>query len=163
MNQAFSTKKQKVILLIPETYLAVIKNSVGSNLFRNLYAKVNGKMTDIVRNGELSCALYVSSVLLLFKLIKEGHATIDSTVKDLKKSGWKRVKKPKIGCVIVWEKINSGNKDLHKHIGFFIGNNRAVSNISELGYPGEHHSTFGGKRKIELILWSDKILLKKVQ
>lgn len=163
MNKASSKKMQKVILLIPETYLAVIKNSVGSNLFRNLYAKVNGKRTDITRNGELSCAFYVSSVLLLFKLIKEGHATVDSTVRDLKKSGWKEIKKPKIGSVIVWGKVDFGNKDSHKHIGFFIENNKAISNISELGYPGEHHYTFGGKRKVELILWNDKILLKKVQ
>lgn len=150
-------KKQKVILLIPETYIAVIKNSVGSNLFRSLYAKVNGKRTDILRNGELSCAFYVSSILLLFKFIKEGHATVDSTIRDLKKSGWKKIKKIKIGSIIIWGKIDFGNKDSHKHIGFFIGGNKAVSNISELGYPGEHHYTFGRKRKIEFILWNDKL------
>ncbi len=147
----------KVIPIIPETYLAVIKNSIGSKLFRNLYAKVDGKRTDVMANGELSCAFYVSSILLLFKFIKERHATVDSTVKDLKQSGWKKIKKPKIGSIIVWGKIDFGNNDLHKHIGFFIGDNRAVSNISKLGYPGEHHFTFGGKRKIESILWNPKL------
>ena len=156
MNRAWG-KKQKVILIIPDSYLAVIKNSIGSNLFRSLYAKVNGKRTDITANGELSCAFYVSSILLLFKFIKEGHATVDSTVKDLKQSGWKKIKKPKIGSIIVWGKIDFGNNDFHKHIGFFIGNNKAVSNISELGYPDEHHFTFDGKRKIELILWNPKL------
>ena len=150
-------KKQKIILNIPDTYIAVVKNSVGSKIFRNLYAKVNGKKTDITRNGELSCAFYVSSVLLLFKFIKEGHATVDSTVKDLKKSGWEKIKKPKIGSVVIWEKIDFSNGDFHKHIGFFIGNNRAISNISELGYPDEHHLTFDNKRKIELILWNPKL------
>lgn len=157
MNKASSTKKQKVILIIPETYLAVIKNSIGSKLFRNFYAKVNGKKTDILRNGELSCAFYVSSILLLFRLIKTGHATVDSTVRDLKQSGWKNIKKPKIGSIIVWKKISFGNKDSHKHIGFFIGNNKAISNISKLGYPREHHWTFGSKRKVELILWNKKL------
>ena len=81
--------KQKVILLIFETYLAVVRNSVRSKLFQNFYAKVNGKKTDIMRNGELSCAFYVSSVLALPKFIKEVHTTVDSTVKDLKESVWK--------------------------------------------------------------------------
>ena len=147
----------KVILIIPDTYLAVIKNSIGSNLFRNLYAKVNGKKTDITANGELSCAFYVSSILLLFKFIKEGHATVDSTVKDLKQSGWKKIKKPKIGSIIVWEKKDFGNNNIHKHIGFFIGNNKAVSNSYKLCYPVEHHFIFNGKRKIELILWNQKL------
>lgn len=156
MNRAWA-KRQKVILIIPDTYLAVIKNSVGSNLFRSLYAKVNGKRTDITGNGDLSCAFYVSSILLLFRFIKERHATVDSTVKDLEESGWKKIKKPKIGSIIVWEKIDFGNNNLHKHIGFFIGNNRAVSNSYKLGYPARHHFTFGGKRKIELILWNPKL------
>ncbi|MBI2635032.1 MAG: hypothetical protein HYW79_00595 [Parcubacteria group bacterium] len=157
MNSATSAKKQKVILIIFDTYIAVIKNSVGSKLFRNLYAKVNGKKTDITRNGELSCAFYVSSILLLFRFIKEGHATVDSTVKDLKKSGWKEIKKPEIGSVIVWEKTDFRNGNAHKHIGFYIGGNKAISNTSKSGYPARHHFTFGGKRKIELTLWNPKL------
>ncbi|MDO8676244.1 MAG: hypothetical protein Q7K16_01150 [Candidatus Azambacteria bacterium] len=147
----------KVILLIPDTYLAIIKNSIGSKLFRNLYAKVNGERTDITVNGELSCAFYVSSILLLFRFIKEGHATVDSTVKDLKKSGWKKIKKPKIGSIIVWEKTDLRNSNAHKHIGFYVGSNKAVSNMSKLGYPARHHFTFSGKRKIELMLWNPKL------
>ena len=61
------TKKQKVVPILIDSYIAIIKNSVGSQLFRNLYAKVNGKKIDITENGKLSCAFYVSSVLLLFK------------------------------------------------------------------------------------------------
>jgi len=30
-------------LLIEESYLAAIKNSVGSNIFRNFYSEINGK------------------------------------------------------------------------------------------------------------------------
>lgn len=153
-----STKnKQKVTPLMFDTYLAVIQNSIGSKLFRNFYAKVNDKRGDIMRNGELSCAFYVSSILALFKLIKEVHGTIDSTVKDLKKSGWKEIGKPKIGSVLVWEKIDFGSNNIHKHIGFFIGGNKAISNSCKLGYPTEHHWTFGAKRKIEMVLWNPKV------
>ncbi len=157
MSRVSPTKKQKVVPIIPDTYLAVIKNSIGSNLFHNFYAKVNGKRTDVMANGQLSCAFYVSSILLLFKFIKEGHATVDSTVKDLKQSGWKKIKKPKIGSIIVWEKMIFSNNNIHKHIGFFIGNNKAISNSYKLRYPALHHFTFDGKRKVELILWNSKL------
>lgn len=150
-------KKQKIVPLIFDTYLAVIKNSVGSKLFRNFYAKVNGKRTDIMRNGDLSCAFYVSSVLVLFQMINKIHGTVDSTVLDLKKSGWRIIKKPKIGSVLVWEKIDFGKNNIHRHIGFYIGNNKAISNSCESGYPVRHYWTFGGKRKIEMILWNPKL------
>ena len=156
-------KKQKVIPILFDTYIAVIKNSVGSKMFRNFYAKVDGKKTDIMKNGDLSCAWFVSSLLYLFKLIKDAHATVNGTIKDLQQSGWKKIKKPKIGSVIVWEKIDFGNKDLHKHIGFYIGNNKAISTSnSKKGQPIIHHWTYGIKRnkpvrKVKAIFWHKKL------
>lgn len=148
--------KEKIILLTHDTYVALIQNSLGSKIFRNSYAKINGKKTDIMRNGELSCAFYVSSILALFKLVKEVHGTVEGTIKDLKKSGWKIIRKPKIGSVIVWKEIDFGKDDIHKHIGFYIGNNQAISNNSKLGYPSKHHWTFKNKRKVEEILWNSE-------
>ncbi|MDP3142863.1 MAG: hypothetical protein Q8N14_02805 [Candidatus Omnitrophota bacterium] len=156
-------KKEKVIPIIFDTYIAVIKNSVGSKMFRNSYAKINDKKTDILQNGMLSCAFFVSSILVLFKLIKEIHGTVDGTVRDLEQSDWKKIKKPKIGSVIVWEKIDFGNKNFHKHIGFYIGNNKAIStNGFKKGQPSVHHWIYGIKRnkpvrKIEAIFWNKKI------
>jgi len=162
-------KKEKVIPILFDTYIAVIKNSVGSKMFRNSYAKINGpsaragKKTDILQNGNLSCAFFVSSILVLFKLIKEIHATVDGTVKDLERSGCQKITKPKIGSVIVWEKIDFGNKDFYKHIGFYIGNNKAIStNSFKKGQPTVHHWTYGIKRnkpgrKIEAIFWNKKL------
>lgn len=150
-------KKQNISSPIFDTYLAVIKNSLGSKLFRNFYAKVNGKRADIMRNGELSCAFHVSSILVLFQFVKGVHATVDSTVKDLQRSGWKVIKRPKIGSVLVWEKIDFGNRDIHKHIGFYIGNNKAVSNSFKRGYPVIHSWNFGAKRKVDLMFWYPKL------
>ena len=133
-----------------DTYIATVKNSIGSKMFRNLYAKVNGQKTDIVQNGNLSCAFYVSSILVLFKLIKEVHATVNGTVRDMKKSGWTETKKPKIGCVLVWQEADFTNGSLHKHIGFYMGNEKAISNNYKKGYPIKHDWKF---RKIELMLW----------
>ncbi len=60
---------EKPTLLPKESYLAMIKNSVGTNMFRNLYATSGGEVQDIVREGELSCAYFVSSILYIFKLV----------------------------------------------------------------------------------------------
>jgi hypothetical protein len=134
-----------------DTYISVIKNSDKSQMFRSLYAKINGKKTDITKNGSESCAFYVSSVLFLFKLIKEIHATVNGTIKDLENSGWKKAKKPKIGCVLVWaeKKFKDGP---HKHIGFYMGNDMAISNSSKYKYPTKHKWNEYDGRKIEMIL-----------
>jgi len=54
-------------------------------------------------------------ILYLFKLIKNVHTTVNSTVKDLQKSGWKLIKKPKVGSIIVWEEIDFGG-EINKHL-----------------------------------------------
>jgi hypothetical protein len=145
-----SNKKQKVAPMLAETYLAVIKNSLGSKMFRNLYALVGGQKKDITQNGNLSCAFYVSSILLLFKLIKEVHATVSGTERDMREFGWTDIKKPKNGCVLVWKETDFTNGSLHKHIGFYVGQQKAISNNYKLGYPTKHNWKF---RKIESILW----------
>ncbi|MBI5742642.1 MAG: hypothetical protein HZA25_02285 [Candidatus Niyogibacteria bacterium] len=150
--------KQKTITpLIAETYLAVIKNSVGTKMFRNFFARSGGRKTDVMRGGDLSCAFYVSAVLTLFKCIKEGHCTVDSTVNDLRRSGWREVKRPRPGDVLVWAAVDFGAGEEHKHIGFYIGAGRAVSNNSRRGSPAEHDLTFGGKRKIATIFHRPKL------
>src|SRR3989344_134237 len=154
-------KKEKVIPILFDTYIAVIKNSLGSKMFRNSYAKINGKKSDILKNGGLSCAFFVSSVLALFPLfvlIKyPPHSTVGGTLKDLQQSGWQKIKKPKIGSIIIWEK----NRNSHKHIGFYIDNNKAISTNKE-ERPIIHHWACGIKRnkpgrKVEAIFWNKKL------
>jgi len=155
--------KQKVIPILFDTYVAVIKNGAGSKMFCNSYATINNKKTDILQNGKLSCAFFASSILVLFKLIKEIHGTVDGTIKDLKQSGWKKIEKPIVGSVIVWEKVDFGNQNFHKHIGFYIGNNKAIStNSFKKGRPVIHHWTYEIKRnkpirKVESIFWHKKL------
>lgn len=144
-------KKIKIAPLIKDTYLAVIKNSVDSKSFRNYYAKVNGKRKDIMNKGELSCAFYVSAILKMFNLISQMHGTVDSTIKDMKENKWKETEKPNMGDIIVWEKLDFG-KEQHRHIGFYIGNKKAISNNFILRHPLIHSWDFNKKRKIELIL-----------
>lgn len=141
-------------ILQKESYLAMIQNSVGTNMFRTLYALVDGKKQDILRQGDLSCAYFVSSILLRFSLITSVHATVDGTERDLKLSGWKHIKAPKVGCIIVWEAAVGARGELHKHIGFYIGKGNAISNDSKKGSPSVHAYTF---RKVKELYWNTKL------
>ncbi len=147
---------KKIIPLTFSNYLAFIKNSISSKSYRNLYIKIDNRKIDATQNGLLSCAFFVSSILVIFGFIKRIHATVASTIRDLEESGWKEIKKPKIGSVLVWEEMDFGNNEFHKHIGFFIGKNQAISNSYKLKCPVKHHYTFQGKRKIISIFWNPK-------
>ena len=126
------------------TYLAYILNSVGSKIFRNVYFGAGKYRKDIMKNGELSCAAYVSSLLYLFDLIDKPHATVKSTVKNMIKCGWKEEKTPKKGDVLVWD-----YKKSHMHIGFYINGKAAISNNSlKNGKIIKHHPTYNNKRAI---------------
>jgi hypothetical protein len=81
-------------------------------------------------------------------------ATVESAVKKLVDAGWQEVHQLYPGAVLVWEKKDFGEGQLHSHIGFYLGNNIAVSNSSfNEGVPVRHHYTYDNTRKIEKILW----------
>jgi hypothetical protein len=91
---------------------------------------------------------------------------VDGTLKDMKKSGWKEIpfdfaqgkQKPKLGCVILWE-----NQRGHEHLGFYIGEESAISHRLEKRMPIEHYWTYGvdkngnPKRKIISLYWNNKL------
>ena len=147
------TKFMSTIIDQGATYLAAIRNSIGSKQFRNLYAEVDGKRMDLTEDGRLACAFYVSWILLHFGFIKEPHVTVDGTVKDLRANGWKDVEEPREGDVLVWEPtMDHDPEHPHQHIGFYLGNGRAASNSSTLHEIVEHDWLYEGKRRIIAIL-----------
>ena len=148
------TLSTKITPLIRDSYLAVIKNSPGSNIFKNFYIKVNGKKKDVLESGRYSCAFYVSAVLNMFGLIKNGHCTVTSTLKDMENSGWYKIKQPKIGCIILWKLFDMGDGDLHQHLGFYFGNGLAISTDSKTGQPTQHKLNY---RPIESFYWHKKL------
>ncbi len=153
---------KKVTPLILDSYLAAVRNSVGARTYRNFYAKVEGRREEILNDGDLACAWFASSILAMFGLVKRTHTTVKATVEDLKQSDWKRIKKPEIGSVLIWEPADQDGKGIHKHIGFYLGGKRAVSNSSKFRHPVIHHWTFGkirgrAKRKVEAIYWNKKL------
>jgi hypothetical protein len=136
-----------------KSYLKMIENSVGSNMFRNFYATTPSRGEfDAFNDGEYSCAFFVTAVLVIFKKISGFHGLVSSAVEDLKKSGWQEVKNIKAGDVLVWEHTAIGGESV-PHIGFAIGNGRAVSTSWRQRCVAEHDVNFGEEnRKIEKVL-----------
>jgi len=158
-------KKLSVKTLLRDTYLAMIKNACGSVIWRNYYALVNGKREDMLHNGATSCTFFVSSILKIFNLIKELHLTVKGMEKDLKESEWQIIKvssKMPVGSVVIWEKKSPVDKILrkrgeHYHIGFYIGDEKAVSLWAYHNFPVIHHWTYNGTRKIIRVYWNKQI------
>lgn len=147
--------------VLKKNYLSMIENAAkGENwLFRNFYIKRDGVEQDVLEDGALSCASFVSSVLYLHNQLLDMigkpawvgfvRARVTSAEKDLLEHGWQEIQDLRPGAVIIWE-----NQANHEHIGFFIGGTEAVSNDSQgTGFPHRHHYTYGDTRKIEKILW----------
>jgi len=127
-----------------KTLFKLIENSIGTKLFRNNYFFVDSKSKDLLKNGDLSCAFYVSSILYLLKLIKDIHLTVQGTVKDLEESGWYKIKKPKKGAVVLWDKGKHG----HYHLGFYWNKKKAVSNISSKKSPSFHPLKYENRKTL---------------
>ncbi|MBI2054663.1 MAG: hypothetical protein HYT39_01015 [Candidatus Sungbacteria bacterium] len=169
---ARNTKSVKVEPLMLESYLAFARGSAGSRIFRQYFAKVNGKKTDVTRAGLLSCAIHISGILKMFSLIGEMQLTVHRTLDAMEKAGWHRTKNLRPGCVIVWAEENADPKRMKKdsklyssrvkHSGIYLGNHEAVSNVRAKRAPAVHHWTFGVKngkpvRKIIATYWHKKL------
>ena len=81
----------------------MIKSSPKSRLFRNLF--VTGGKGDKRCSGKWARFLrfFVSSILKIFSLVDFPHATVNVTLKDMAKNGWRETKKLKPGDVLLWE------------------------------------------------------------
>lgn len=134
-------------------------------MFQNYFVELDGQETDALRAGALSCSAFVSAILYLQNpaLVSAGkqpwvsstHANVASTEKDMETNGWHRINELREGAVITWEqKLGMTDSKMHWHQGFYVGNDRAVSNGSNSSLlPEEHNATYDGTRKIESIWW----------
>ncbi len=140
-----------------KSYLKAIENSVDSNLFRNFYIEEDGKERDVFNNGEHSCAYHTSSILFLFGHQEKVHATVVSTVKDLKQQQWQEITATsesdlEPGDVILWEDMEFPEEPgvLHKHLGFYIGDGQAITNSYKIGTPQKIKLSLN-ERRVEAI------------
>jgi hypothetical protein len=152
--------------LLKQNYLAMIRNAAkGENhLFQNFYILLDGQQRDSLRGGALGCGVVVSSILYLQNSslefagkphwIQFVHANVLPTERDMETHGWIRISDLRPGAVIVWEPKAGADGTPHWHMGFSVGDDRAVSNGSNSTLmPEEHHATYEGTRKIERIWW----------
>ena len=148
-----------IVLDQKKNFLQTIENAVGTYMFRNLWANVDGVDKDILEDGDLSCAQFVSGVLYLNGLIKERHATVEGTVRDIEGFGWKKIKEPKIGSILVWEAMEYPDGSKHGHIGFYVGDQKAISSSPKEKSPQYHRWTYAREnesdyRRVSSIYWN---------
>jgi len=143
---------KNIIKLRKETYLRMIKNSPGTRLFNSIFIKFKntGKILDILKNGEYSCAFFVSGILTLLKYLNSPHATVKSIREALIKKKWKRTRKGPVqpGDVLIWEEMIFPDGTKNQHIGFALNKKQAVSTNYKKRKVVKHHITFNNKRKI---------------
>jgi len=143
--------KPQVKLLRLDNYLAAIEGSIGSELFRHVYASVAGVRKDLVEDGRTSCAYFVSGVLTMANVAllappDAPNTTVAGLMRSLERFGWQKVASPSTpGEIIIWEKMAQARGEQHLHAGFYIGGERAVSHVDSTRTPQEHHITFGAR------------------
>ncbi|MDP1689104.1 MAG: hypothetical protein Q8L47_03160 [bacterium] len=113
-----------------ETYLKLIENSIGTRLFNSLIVKYKntGEVIDILHNGELSCAYFVSSIIVLMSGMETPHTTVKTVRNKLIENNWKVVTggiEP--GDVLFWEKVKFDDGNENEHIGFALNSKEAIS------------------------------------
>ena len=137
-----------------KSYLAMIEHAPGTEMFRTVIADVDGIEQDILRDGNVSCAYFVSSVLLLHGLIERVHATVESTTRDMQMSGWEKIARPRAGAVVVWKSRDYPDGEQHAHNGFVVGEDEAVSTDYEKKEVVRHAMTeLNGPREIDAFFW----------
>ncbi len=131
-----------------ETYLRMIENAPGTRMFASLFVrrKDDGTVTDVLNDGEYSCAVFASSVLTLAGLIDRPVATVASLRRVLDERGWHRTdQSSRPGDVVVWEDRLESDGTPHSHIGFAVGDDEAVSTSAKERRVVRHHLTSGAK------------------
>jgi len=148
-------KKPQYTFVLKENYLTTIRYSENSDLFLHCFVKnENGEILDVCQRGMFSCAVFVSNTLSRFNLIETPTANIDTLMKELEKCGWKftnNLKLLKPGVILVWEAQKKSDGKMHKHVGFYLYGQQAISTRSPSGVPKIHHFQYNGDRKIVAI------------
>lgn len=155
-----------VILEFKKNYLAMIRNAaLGENhIFQNFYITIDGVERDALNGGSLACGTFVSSLLYLQnstleflkkpRWIQFTHANVPAVEKDMESCGWHQNDDLREGAVITWETKPGVDGTPHLHMGFYLGNDRAVSNGSNSTLmPEKHHFTYDGTRQIIRRWW----------
>jgi len=124
-------------LALRESLLEVLKGSIGSSMFRKLYRlRGNVMIEDVINDGDLACAFFVSTILSMFGLISGGvHTTVRVTLEDMKESGWRQAKTAHALAVVVWGEKQGDDGSPHLHIGICINEHSAIEHSAKTKSP----------------------------
>jgi hypothetical protein len=114
------------------TFITAIENSVGTRIFNSLFVKHKDadEITDILHDGNFSCAFFVSGILSIFQLIQKPCSTVATLRETLEHhTDWKNINTDTIeaGDVVFWKKVTFEDGSQHAHVGFAIGTHEAIS------------------------------------
>ena len=121
-----------------QNLLHIVRAAVDSTMFQHIFVTDvrSGKTFDALKNGELSCAYFVSTALTMCGLINSPHATVATTLQKMQDAGWRKVDQPTPGAVIYWPSVEE-----HGHVGFYLGDGQCISNSTDRHVPVEHGLT----------------------
>ncbi|MCA9356668.1 hypothetical protein H6784_03160 [Candidatus Nomurabacteria bacterium] len=130
-------------ILRKESFLIIIENSIGSKMFNSMFVRLkdSGAVTDILNDGEFSCAFYVSSVLMLLRVIEKPRATVlklkEVIVND---SNWQTVEVDTIepGDVIFYVKTKFKDGTSNAHVGLALSKGEVVSTDHRVKKVAKH-------------------------
>lgn len=126
-----------------DTYLNIIKNSVGSRLFNSFIvrSKETGRVEDILKDGEYSAAFFISSILTLMHVIEKPCTTVSSLERHINEDDrWFSVTLEEVeaGDVIFYEDMLLPDGSTTGHVGFAIDENEAISTDYKLRLVNKH-------------------------
>lgn len=144
--------------LVLKSYLHMTQDSLGAKVWQHYFAEVDGVEQDIMYGGSNACAWFVSSILVIHKLIGSSHATVTSTIKDLSENGWSDIDEPKPGAVIHYAPLIFEDGTTHEHVAIYIGHQTAISTSYTQAVPIEHDWRYRDyeERKILHIYYPNK-------
>lgn len=123
---------KNVEILKKESLVKALENSVGSRLFNSLLVRFSDseQVKDILNDGELSCAYFVSSLLVMHGLLGETHTTVANLRQVLTENPkWQEVPLESVeaGDVVFYKKRTFADGSGNAHVGFAVGKTDAVS------------------------------------
>lgn len=129
-------EEEEYPLVLRESLLAVLEGSVGTSMFRTLYRAKDETLDDVINDGDLACAFYVSTILSMFELIDRGvHTTVKVTLEDMEESDWQRTDKPQALAVVLWGVKMGDDGRPHYHIGFCVDEETAIEHSAVTKSP----------------------------
>ncbi|MCB9809521.1 hypothetical protein H6771_00910 [Candidatus Peribacteria bacterium] len=137
-----------------QNYLAAIRNSLGSRQYQDVWLENDTQCVNVTEAGIISCAWYASSLLVLHGVLQSVHGTVEGTEWELRErcdllpAPYSALQP---GDILLWEAVHFPNGGRHAHIGFFVGEEQAISNSARTRVPALHHWTYEGTRAITAV------------